>query len=239
MGGFEGSPPPFESQEYAVTLDNVSKRYPEAEPGRRALDDLSLGVRKGRFCAVMGPPKSGKTTLLHCMAGLVRPSSGTVRWGHAEADSIGVVRTDDLPHPGASVRDFVSARPEGPERSDREVRNACRLARLWPRRRDVRELTPVQLKKATLARALADSPRLLLVDEPPCTAGEEHSRVLGDIVRRAVRTLEVTAVMATDDPLAASRADSVVFLRDGRLVDAVAKASVEEITACLQFLGER
>ncbi|WP_078897468.1 ATP-binding cassette domain-containing protein [Streptomyces rimosus] len=239
MGGFEGSPTPFEYQDYAVTLDNVSKRYPDADPGRCALEDLSLGVRKGRFCAVMGPPKSGKTTLLQCMAGIVRPSSGTVRWGDAEADSIGVVRTDDLPHSGSSVRDFVSARPEGPQRSDRDVRNACRVARLWPRRRDVRELTAVQLKKATLARALADSPLLLLVDEPACRPGEEHSRVLGDIVRRAVRTLEVTAVMATDDPLAASRADSVVFLRDGRLVDAMAKASVDEITDCLHFLDER
>ncbi|WP_167538540.1 ABC transporter ATP-binding protein [Streptomyces albofaciens] len=217
----------------------MSKRYPEADPDRCALDDLSLGVRKGRFCAVMGPPKSGKTTLLQCMAGIVRPSSGTVRWGRAEADSIGVVRTDDLPDPGAGVRDFVSARPGGSQRSDREVRDACRLARLWPRRRDVRELTAVQLKKATLARALADSPRLLLVDEPAGPAAEGYSRVVGDIVRRAVRTLEVTAVMATDDPLAASRADSVVFLRDGRLVDAVAKASVEEITDCLQFLDER
>ncbi|MFH8407201.1 ATP-binding cassette domain-containing protein [Streptomyces sp. NPDC018019] len=214
----------------------MSKRYLDAEPDHFALDDLSLGVQKGRFCAVMGTPRSGKTTLLQCMAGVVRPSSGTVRWGPAEAGSIGVVRTDDLPRPATSVRDFVSARPDGPERSDREVRDACRLARLWPRRRDVRELTTVQLKKATLARALADSPRLLLVDEPAGATGDGYSRVLGDIVRRAVRTLDVTAVMATDDPLAASRADSVVFLRDGRLVDAVAKASVDEITDCLQCL---
>ncbi|MEU8783856.1 ATP-binding cassette domain-containing protein [Streptomyces sp. NPDC048637] len=237
IGGIEDVPDDF--QEYAVTLDNVSKIYAGDGGDDCALNDLSLGVRRGRFCVVMGAARSGKTTLLECMAGTVRPSSGTVRWGAEEVGAIGLLGADDeLPDEG-TVHDFVSKGKSGTAFSDRELQNAFRVVRLWARRRRVRDLSPIQLKKARVARVLAASPRLVLVDEPTGRNWEEDARVLGDIMRKAVRTLKVTAVMATRDPVAASRADSVVFLRDGCLVDAIANASADEIKDCMKSINAR
>ncbi|MGW7574663.1 ATP-binding cassette domain-containing protein [Streptomyces sp. NPDC054765] len=237
MGGDVGVPGDF--HEYAVMLDSVSKIYTTEDGDNCALNELSLGVRRGRFCAVMGTVRSGKTTLLECMAGAVRSASGTVRWGAEEVGAIGFLRADDelTREREGTVRDFVSKGMSGTAFGDRELQKAFRVVRLWARRRTVRDLNPTQLQKARVARVLADSPRLVLVDGPTGENRVEDARVLSTALRRAVRTLRVTAVMATCDPVAASCADSVVFLREGCLVDAVANASASEINDCMESIN--
>ncbi|WP_371519792.1 ATP-binding cassette domain-containing protein [Kitasatospora sp. NBC_01300] len=219
----------------AVTLENVSKIHPGTNGPTAVLREFSLGVRKGRFCAVMGDERASTTALLECMAGVTTPSTGTVHWADGERGSVGALWGQHEPvHPNVTVREFVD--PGVSALGRRQAWQISRVTRLWLWRRPLRRLGRVQQHNAMLARLLAGSPRLLLVDTPGHDDSPELARAIGASLRRAVRALDLTAVLVTTDPEAAACADSVVFLHHGRLADALGPSTPAEIADCLHHL---
>ncbi|QNP72159.1 ABC transporter ATP-binding protein [Streptomyces roseirectus] len=228
----------------AVQLTSVTRRY---GAGVTALDAVSLALPAGSFTAVMGPSGSGKSTLLQCAAGLDRPTSGSVRIDGTELTGLSERRLTLLrrAHIGFVFQSFnllpsltaaqnvaLPLRLSGRRPSSARVREALARVGLADRAEHrPGELSGGQQQRVAVARALITRPRVLFGDEPTgaldSTAGREVLRLL----REAVDTDGRTVVMVTHDPLAASYADRVLFLVDGRVHGELAGAGAERIAA--------
>jgi len=221
----------------------VSYRYPGAE--RDAVQDVSLAVSPGEFHAILGPNGSGKTTLVRLVLGALTPSQGTAElegrpahaWNRQElARIVGVVpqREDNLFPQRVRETVLLGRYPHlsmwGRERAeDRAVVQralaACdaeHLAARW-----VWTLSGGEYQRVRIARALAQEPRLLVLDEPGMSLDLKHEMGLFELVRRLVDIEGLGVLMITHDlNLAARFADSVLLLSDGRVVAAGAPAEV-------------
>ena len=234
-------------------LANVSRVY-AGPAGTRALDDVSIGFRRGSFTAVMGPSGSGKSTLLHCAAGLDRPTSGSVRLGGTE---IGALREPALT---VARRDvgfvFQSFNLIAALTVWQNVLLPQRLAGRRPDRRWAREVLhrvglagkenamPTQLsggqqQRVALARALAGRPEVIFGDEPTGALDVSTGREVLALLRQAVDEVGAAVVMVTHDPNAAGWADRVVFLADGRLAGELAEPTPEAVAARMTELSRR
>ncbi|MEU5594197.1 ABC transporter ATP-binding protein [Streptomyces sp. NPDC020298] len=231
----------------AIRLRAVSKQYGAGDGTVTALDEVTLGFPRGSFTAVMGPSGSGKSTLLQCAAGLDRPTSGSVRVGGTELtglserrltllrrDRIGFVfqAFNLLPALTAEQNVALPLRLAGRRPSRARVREALDRVGLADRaRHHPGELSGGQQQRVALARALITRPEVLFGDEPTgaldSRTGREVLRLLRDMVDQEGRTV----VMVTHDPVAASRADRVVFLVDGRLTGELSGADAGRIAA--------
>jgi iron complex transport system ATP-binding protein len=219
----------------AVSLRGVTAAYGE----RRVLDGVDLEITAGELVAALGPNGSGKTTLLRIIAGVLRPTAGEVElFGQALTDwsrrdvarSVAVLpQSTELPD-GFRVEEVVNLgripharRAFGADPDDRRaVADALRDAdaeSLAGRR--VTELSGGERQRVLLALALAQEPRLLLLDEPTLHLDLAHQLSLVHLVRRlrAVRAVTVIAVLH-DLNLAAGLADRVVLMQHGRLIAA-------------------
>jgi len=216
----------------AVLCERVSKVYPGAQPVL-ALDSVRLAVAPGEFLAVVGPSGGGKSTLLHLVAGLDRPTSGTITVGGRDvADlpereltlyrrrQVGVVFQffNLLVH--LTVRENV----ELPRRLDGEPdageRARALLARVELSSRSEAhpyELSGGEMQRAAIARALVTGARLLLADEPTGNLDSRHGEEVLDLLDEIRRERGVTLILATHSQSAARRADRIVELTDGRL----------------------
>ncbi len=219
----------------------------------RALDDVSVAVPDGQFTAIMGPSGSGKSTLLHCLAGLDELTSGQVFVGDVELGSLSdrdltLLRRERLGFVFQSFNLIATLSAEDnitlptllagtrPDRAwvDEVVATLGLGDRLTHR---PAELSGGQQQRVAVARALASRPQVIFADEP---TGNLDSRAGGELLvflRRAVRELGQTIVMVTHDPVAASHADTVVFLADGRVVDELPAPTPEAVLDRLKALG--
>jgi putative ABC transport system ATP-binding protein len=218
----------------ARTVD-ATKVYGAGDTAVIALDEVTVEFPTGRFTAIMGPSGSGKSTLMHCVAGLDSLTEGLVFIGDVELgtltdreltllrrEQVGFVfQTYNLvPTLTAAENIALPARLAGtrPERAwfDEIVATVGLGDRLDHR---PSELSGGQQQRVAVARALAAQPQIIFADEP---TGNLDSRSGGEILgflRRAVDELGQTIVMVTHDPIAASHADTALFLADGRIVD--------------------
>ncbi|MDH6113911.1 putative ABC transport system ATP-binding protein [Kitasatospora sp. MAP12-15] len=219
----------------AAGATGLSKVYGEGETRVVALDQVSVEFRRGEFTAIMGPSGSGKSTLMHCMAGLDTASAGSTRIGDMELvglpdkaltklrrDKIGFVFQAFNLLPTLTALENITLPMDIAGRKvdqvwlDRVVDTVGLSGRLAHR---PSQLSGGQQQRVACARALASRPEIVFADEP---TGNLDSRSGGEILsflRNSVRELGQTVVMVTHDPVAASYADRVVFLADGRLVD--------------------
>jgi putative ABC transport system ATP-binding protein len=216
----------------AVVCERVSKVYPGAQPVV-ALDSADLAVAPGEFLAVVGPSGGGKSTLLHLVGGIDRPSSGSIRVagrdlaGFSEARltlyrrrDVGIVFQffNLLPH--LTVRENVElprlldGNPDAPERA-RDLLERVDLAR----RKDAHpyELSGGEIQRAAIARALVTGARLLLADEPTGNLDSRHGEEVLALLDEVRRERGVTMILATHSEAAARRADRIVELKDGRI----------------------
>ena len=249
---------PATRAEEAVTLRAVSKEYRSRGGTVTALREVTLAFVAGSFTAVMGPSGSGKSTLLQCAAGLDRPTSGEIRVaGHdlrglSEAkltvlrrERIGFVfqSFNLLPSLTAELNVALPLRLAGRKPGRRQVRDALASVGLENRiRHRPAELSGGQQQRVAIARALVTKPEVIFADEPTgaldSAAGREVLSLLRGLADRESRTV----VMVTHDPAAASWADRVLFLADGRLsgeLDAPTPASVAARVAQLETAGAR
>lgn len=226
MAGNVGYPGPAGERSAAVALDHVSTAG--GEGAATGLRDVTLGVRAGRFLAVVGPPGSGAAALLGCIEGEAPPVSGTVWWQAGGPHGVArVAQAETLPS-RLRVGEVVERRPPGVDAAVlRRIYRGAGLRRF--RHRRIGSLPPEVRQRVAVARASVGSPSILLATR----ADGRGDSALAAGLRRAVDSLGLTAVMATDRPAAAAAADSVVFMRRGVIVDMVAGADARLIEACL------
>jgi putative ABC transport system ATP-binding protein len=221
------------TQALAARTERLTKIYGSGLTEVTALDGVSLEIGSRSFTAVMGPSGSGKSTLMHCMAGLDSADSGQVWIGDAEItalperqltrvrrDHVGFVFQAYNLLPVLSAADNITLPLDIAGRSaDREwlstiIETVGLTGRL---RHRPSELSGGQQQRVAIARALAGRPEIIFADEPTGNLDSKAGAEVLDLLRRCVREFGQTIVMVTHDPVAASYADRVVFLADGRI----------------------
>ncbi|MFE3328226.1 ABC transporter ATP-binding protein [Streptomyces sp. NPDC059176] len=219
----------------AARATDLSKVYGVGETQVVALDRVSVNFQQGEFTAIMGPSGSGKSTLMHCVAGLDSFSSGSVQIGDTELgslkdkqltqlrrDKIGFIfqAFNLLPTLTALENitlpmDIAGRRPD--KQWLQQVIDMVGLSgRLGHR---PAQLSGGQQQRVAVARALASQPAIIFGDEPTGNLDSRSGAEVLGFLRNSVRELGQTVVMVTHDPVAASYADRVIFLADGRIVD--------------------
>ncbi|MFF4342797.1 ABC transporter ATP-binding protein [Kitasatospora sp. NPDC001540] len=237
----------------AITLDAVSKVYGKGRGAVAALREVTVRLPRGGFTAVMGPSGSGKSTFLHCAAGLDRPSSGTVRLGDTDLSRLSETELTELRRERAGfvfqAFNLISALTVEqnitlPLRLAGRRADAGRLAELV-RRVGLQERTghrPGQLsggqqQRVAIARALLPGPEVVFADEPTGALDTMTAREVLALLRQTVDELGQTVVMVTHDPVAASYADEVLFLADGRVADTMTDPTAAKVADRMIRLG--
>jgi len=236
----------------ARAVDAV-KVYGRGPTEVRALDGITIEFDSGRLTAIMGPSGSGKSTLLHCLAGLDSLTSGKVFIGDTDLTTLSdkeltVLRRDRVGFvfqafnliPTLSAEENITLpvalagrRPDGTW-----VSTLVRALGISDRvRHRPSELSGGQQQRVAAARAMVTRPELIFADEPTGNLDSASATELLKLTRAAVEGFGQTVVMVTHDPKAASYADRVVFLADGRIVEEIASPTVDGILDTLKRLG--
>jgi putative ABC transport system ATP-binding protein len=245
---------PLTSAEPAVRARDVTRRYGEGETAVDALRGVSLDVESGKLTAVMGPSGSGKSTLMHILAGLDKPTSGTVEIGDTEITTLGDNELTKLrrEHIGfvfqffnllpmlTAEENIVLPLTIAGEKPDKAF-----LAELLARtgltdRRTHRpaELSGGQQQRVAIARALVSRPTIVFADEPTGNLDSKTSGEILDLMRNSVDTYGQTTVMVTHEARAAAIADRILFLADGLIVRELgANAEAGDVLAVMNELG--
>jgi putative ABC transport system ATP-binding protein len=228
-----------------VIARGVSRRFGEGEAAVDALVDVSTAFERNRFTAIMGPSGSGKSTLMHILAGLDKPTAGTV-----ELDGVEITGLDDaaltrlrrdklgfvfqffnlLPVLTAEENLVLPLSIAG-RKPDREwLERLIRAVGLEDRRTHrPSELSGGQQQRVAVARALVSKPAVVFADEPTGNLDSKASEGVLLLLRQAVDEFGQTVVMVSHDPVAAAHADRLITLRDGRLVHDAAPGSADEV----------
>jgi putative ABC transport system ATP-binding protein len=236
----------------AARAAHATKTYGSGSTEVRALDDVTVDLPGGRFTAVMGPSGSGKSTLMHCVAGLDTLTSGQVFLGPLELGALSdkeltVVRREQvgfvfqafnlLPTLNALENitlplDLAGRKPDG-DWFDTVVATVGLGDRLSHR---PAELSGGQQQRVAVARALASRPQIVFADEPTGNLDSKAGAEILGFMAAAVRDMGQTVVMVTHDPVAASYADSVIFLADGRVAGALDSPTPQTVLDALKSL---
>ena len=223
----------------------LTKVYGSGETRVTALDAVDVEIETGRFTAIMGPSGSGKSTLMHCLAGLDSVTSGHVWIGDTELsalsdkkltqlrrDAVGFVFQAFNLVPTLSALENITlpldiaGRKPDQQWLDTVIDTVGLRDRL---RHRPSELSGGQQQRVACARALASRPTIVFADEPTGNLDSRSGAEVLGFLRRSVDEFGQTIVMVTHDPGAASYADRVLFLADGRIVDEMASPSAERV----------
>ncbi|GAB3908137.1 ABC transporter ATP-binding protein [Kibdelosporangium lantanae] len=238
----------------ALRLDGVSRVYGSGDRQVHALRNVNVQLRRGTFTAVMGPSGSGKSTFLHCAAGLDQPTSGQVWLGDVELSKLNETKLTVLRRErvgfifqaynlisSLTVRQNITLPLQlAGKRVDRATLDqVVRAVGLSDRiNRLPSELSGGQQQRVAIARALISRPDAVFADEPTGALDTRTARQVLDLLRAIVTDMGQTVLMVTHDPVAASYADSVVFLADGQLAGAMQRPTPELIAERMTHLGE-
>ncbi|PZR61551.1 MAG: ABC transporter [Chloroflexi bacterium] len=219
-----------------VVAERLTREYELGGQTIRAVDELTLRVRRGEMVAVQGRSGSGKTTLLNLLGGLDRPTTGTVRFDGLELTELADDQLTELrrrrigfifqsfgliPILSAAENVEIPLRLVGAEPAARRARIAMLLEMVGlaeRARHRPHELSGGEQQRVAIARALANGPELLIADEPTGQLDSQSGRAIMRLVRAVARSEGVTVVVATHDVALVSLSDRVLELRDGRLV---------------------
>jgi putative ABC transport system ATP-binding protein len=237
----------------AAQAHGVSKVYGTGDATVAALDDVSVGLQAGQFTAIMGPSGSGKSTLLHVLAGLDRPTSGSVYVGDTELTSLGdkaltLLRRDRigfifqsfnlLPTLTAAENIVLPMRIAGRKPDPHWVATIAETVGLTSRLgHRPTQLSGGQQQRVAAARALASRPDIVFADEPTGALDSRSGTELLRFLRKAVDDLGQTVVMVTHDPNAAAYADRVLYLADGQVVHEMHSPTAEDVLDYMKNLG--
>ena len=233
-----------------VAARDVTRVYGEGDTAVSALRGVSVDIPVGQLTAVVGPSGSGKSTLMHILAGLDRPTSGSVQIDHTEITTLGDTDLTKLrrQHIGF-VFQFFNLLPMltaeenvllplsiAGEKPDPEF-----FADLLDRvgltdRKEHRpsELSGGQQQRVAIARALVSRPTVLFADEPTGNLDSTTSGEILELLRSSVKSRGQTTVMVTHDPRAATIADRILFLADGLIVRELGRSSQQDVLDALK-----
>ena len=235
-----------------MVATDLTRRYGEGDAAVDALAGVSTGFERDRFTAIMGPSGSGKSTLMHILAGLDRPTAGSV-----ELDGVEITKLDDgeltklrrdklgfvfqffnlLPVLTAEENLVLPLSIAGRKPDRVWVDQLIHTVGLEDRRTHrPAELSGGQQQRVAVARALVAKPAVVFADEP---TGNLDSNASGDVLallRQAVDEFEQTVIMVTHDPVAAAHADRLITLRDGKLAGDARPGSADEVLELMKQL---
>ncbi len=248
----EGPAEPRATDGPAVHCRYLFKRYGEGDTIVDALRGVAVSFERRSFSAIMGPSGSGKSTLMHLLAGLDRPTSGNV-WldgrsleGLDDTELTRLRRTrvgfvfqslNLIPVLTAEENIVLPLRIAGEEIDQDWLERLLTAVGIEDRRHHLpSELSGGQQQRVALARALMSRPSVIFADEPTGNLDSRASEAILEMLRRAVDDFAQTVVMVTHDPLAATYADRVLFLRDGLVVREAERLSALDIYDAMKTL---
>ena len=229
----------------AARAVDLVKTYGQGEAQVTALDGVNVEFRRDEFTAIMGPSGSGKSTLMHVMAGLDTATSGSAYIGETDLSALGdkaltALRRDRLGFifqsfnlvPTLTAAENITLPTNIAGRTiDRawfgEITQRLGLTKRLTHR--PAELSGGQQQRVACARALVSRPDIIFGDEPTGNLDSNSSAEVLDILRTSVDRDGQTVVIVTHDARAASYADRVIFLRDGNIVDSLARPDMDTI----------
>jgi putative ABC transport system ATP-binding protein len=236
-----------------VTARDVYRRYGEGDAAVDALAGVTVAFERGRYSAIMGPSGSGKSTLMHTLAGLDRPTSGTV-----ELDGVEITSLDDgdltklrrdklgfifqffnlIPVLTAEENIVLPLSIAGRKPDDEWLEQLIETVGLGDRRTHrPAELSGGQQQRVAVARALVSRPAVVFADEPTGNLDSMSSEEVLRLLRQSVDEFGQTVVMVTHDPEAASYADRLVVLRDGRVVHDCDAGSADQVIELMKSVA--
>ncbi|WP_436738514.1 ABC transporter ATP-binding protein [Streptomyces sp. BBFR102] len=229
----------------AARATELSKVYGTGETRVVALDQVSIDFRQGELTAIMGPSGSGKSTLMHCVAGLDTFDGGSVRIGSTELgalkdkqltqlrrDKIGFIfQAFNLLPTLTALENITLPMDIAGRRPDKAwLEQVIDMVGLRDRlKHRPAQLSGGQQQRVAVARALASQPEIIFGDEPTGNLDSRSGAEVLGFLRNSVRTMNQTVVMVTHDAVAASYADRVVFLADGRIVDEMHRPTADGV----------
>ncbi|MFQ5400034.1 MAG: ABC transporter ATP-binding protein [Anaerolineae bacterium] len=238
----------------------VTKQYQMGEVAVNALSEVAFSVEKGEFVAVMGPSGSGKSTLLHLLGGLDEPSLGEIRLtgqpiSQLTDDEVTIIRRRKVgfifqfynlvPTLTAEENVALPLLIDGQklEQHREKIEKLLQMVGLEDRgRHKPDQLSGGQQQRVAIARAFVNDPEIVLADEPTGNLDSKSGTAILELLRRSCVEMQQTIVMVTHDPRAASYADRVVFLKDGRIVQTLAilhrDGNPEDIRAIMRVMRE-
>ena len=236
-----------------VVATDVARRFGERDTAVDALRGVSLEVTRGRLTTVMGPSGSGKSTLMHILAGLDRPTSGTVAIDGNEITSLDDTDLTKLrrAHIGFIFQFFnllpmltaeenitlpLTIAGEKVERAwlEQLLENVGLKDR---RKHRPAELSGGQQQRVAIARALVSKPTVVFADEPTGNLDSKTGGEILELLRQAVENAGQTTVMVTHDPRSASIADRILFLADGNIVKELPRSDPHDVVQAMEELS--
>ena len=233
----------------------LEKIYGENETEVIALDKVDIEFLEGQFTAIMGPSGSGKSTLLHCLAGLDGPTSGSIYINNIDLsklndkqltklrrDSFGFVfqAFNLMPTLTAAENISLPSSIAGNSPEEEWLEKIIQTLDLRDRlNHRPNELSGGQQQRVAAARALASKPEVIFADEPTGNLDSTSSEELLTFLKTIVYELKQTIIMVTHDPVAASYADRVIFLRDGSIFNDLSKPSKEDIIKTVSDISSK
>jgi len=237
----------------AASTHNATKIYGSGEGAVYALNDVSVDFMSGKFTAIMGPSGSGKSTLMHCIAGLDELTSGSAIIDDVDLstmkdkaltelrrEKIGFIFQSFNLVPTLTADENIRlplmlGNDKGDEAWIQTVINTVHLNDRLTHRPS--ELSGGQQQRVAVARALASRPRIIFADEPTGNLDSITGSEILSFMRKAVDELGQTIVMVTHDPVAASYADRIIFLADGRIVNEMTDPTPERVLDQMKNFG--
>lgn len=238
----------------AARAVGASKIYGSGDSEVRALDGVDVSFEKGKFTAIMGPSGSGKSTLMHCVAGLDSLTAGSVFISDTDLSSLNDKQLTELRRqkvgfifqafnliPTLSAEENIMlpltlGRSKGDRTWIDGVIDTISLRDRLTHRPS--ELSGGQQQRVAIARALASQPDIIFADEPTGNLDSKTGSEVLTFMRRAVSDLGQTIVMVTHDAVAASYADRIVFLADGKIAGEMFSPTAQKVLDYLKHLGE-
>ena len=250
-------PPPTPASAHATHAAHAkgaTKIYGTGDSEVHALEDVDVAFERGKFTAIMGPSGSGKSTLMHCIAGLDSLTKGSVFIGDTDLSKLSDKALTQLRRekvgfifqafnliPTLSAQENILlpltlGRNKGDQAWIDRVVDTINLRDRLDHRPS--ELSGGQQQRVAIARAMASRPEIIFADEPTGNLDSKTGSEVLSFMRRAVTDLGQTIVMVTHDAVAASYADRIVFLADGRIAGEMLSPTAQKVLDYLKHLGE-
>lgn len=219
-----------------INVENLSKSYLKNDEMIEAIKDMSFCIEKGEIVCLIGEPDSGKTTLLDCISGLTDIDSGTIKICKVDIfedpkikRKIGYLHKNFILLDKLTVVDNIFIPQLIAEKSLDDIKtnseallcefNIKNIEKKYPS-----EISVVQRRKLSIARVVANNPKIFLADNPTENLDEASAKEVADALLKLTDIFSITQLIATNDPYLASKSDRVIVIKNGKISNIIVKS---------------